>query len=84
MSHDKGFPATSHRLPGPLVVGLVCAALAILLSFVGLWRDHNLSLRNAILAIVLGGGTWGLISWAIATAVVQVDQDVASKGDKNG
>ena len=31
-----------------------------------------------LLGAVLGGGTWGLISWAVATAVVQVEEDVAS------
>lgn len=66
------------RLSGPLAVGLVFALLAIVLSLLGLWREHNLSLRNIALAIVLGGGVWGLISWAIATAVVQVEEDVAA------
>jgi hypothetical protein len=69
------------RPSGPLAVGLFFALLAIVLSLVGLGREHNLSLRNIALAIVLGGGTWGLISWAIATAVVQVDADVAARKD---
>jgi hypothetical protein len=69
------------RLSGPVAVGLFFALLAIVLSLVGLGRGHNLSLRNIALAIVLGGGTWGLISWAIATAVVQVDADVAARKD---
>jgi hypothetical protein len=62
------------RLRGPVVVGLCFALLGIVLSLVGLGREHNLSLRNIALAVVLGGGTWGLISWAIATAAVQVDE----------
>jgi hypothetical protein len=62
------------RLSGPVAVGLFFALLGIGLSLVGLGREHNLSLRNVALAVVLGGGTWGLISWAIATAVVQVDK----------
>jgi hypothetical protein len=67
------------RLSGPLAVGLFFALLAIVLSLVGLGREHNLSLYNVALAIVLGGGVWGLISWAIATAVVQVEEDVATR-----
>nr|MBC7244322.1 hypothetical protein [Chloroflexota bacterium] len=65
------------RLSGPIKVGLFFAILAIVLTLVGLWRANNLSLPNILLAIVLCGGTWGLVSWAIATAVVQVEEDVA-------
>ncbi len=64
---------------GPFVVGVFFAVLAIALMLVGLWREDNLSLRNILLGVVLGGGTWGLISWAIATAVLQVEEDVASR-----
>ncbi len=67
------------RPGGPLAVGVFFAVLAIVLTLVGLWREDNLSLRNILLGVVLGGGTWGLISWAIATAVVQVEEDVASR-----
>ncbi|MGQ9492360.1 MAG: hypothetical protein ACUVR2_01180 [Anaerolineae bacterium] len=67
------------RLSGPVKVALFFAILAIVLTLVGLWRADNLSLRNTLLAIVLCGGTWGLVSWAIATAVVQVEEDVASR-----
>ena len=72
-------PRTKRSRPGgPVIVGTFFAALAIVLTFVGLWREHNLTLRNIVLGIVLCGGTWGLVSWAIATAVVQVEEDVAS------
>ena len=64
---------------GPLVVGFFFAVLATVLMLVGLWREDNLSLRNVLLGVVLGGGTWGLISWAVATAVLQVEEDVASR-----
>ena len=67
------------RLSGPVTVGLFFAVLAILLTIVGLWRAHNLSLRNILLAIALCGGTWGLVSWAIATAAVQVEEDIAER-----
>jgi len=29
------------------------------------------------MAIIISGGTWGLVSWAIATAAVDVERDVA-------
>jgi len=72
------------RLSGPLRVGLFFAALAVVLTLLGLWRANNLSLRNVLLGIALGGGTWGLVSWAIATAAAQVEEDVASRGDRDG
>jgi hypothetical protein len=72
------------RLSGPVAVGLVFAAVAIVLSLIGLWREDNLTLRTVALAIVLGGGTWGLISWAIASAVLDVDRDIAALGDGDG
>jgi len=73
-----------RRPSGPVTVGAFFAGLAIVLTLVGLWREDNLSLRNILLGVVLGGGTWGLISWAIATAVVQVEEDVASRKGKDG
>ncbi len=69
------------RLSGPMIVGLVFALLAIVLTLVGLARAHNLTLRNVLLAVLLCGGVWGTVSWAIATAVVQVEEDVASTGE---
>jgi hypothetical protein len=72
------------RLSGPLRVGLFFAALAVFLTLLGLWRAHNLSLRNVLLGIALCGGTWGLVSWAIAAAAAQVEEDVASRGDEDG
>jgi hypothetical protein len=72
------------RIGGPVAVGLFFAVIAILLGLIGLWREDNLTLRNTALAIALGGGTWGLISWAIATAVMDVDKDVASRRDRDG
>jgi len=72
------------RIGGPVAVGLFFAAVAIVLSLIGLWREDNLTLRNAALAIALGGGTWGLISWAITAAVLDVEHDVASRGDDDG
>jgi hypothetical protein len=79
-SNQKG---DRFRPSGPVIVGCVFAVVAVVLTLVGLGRAHNLSLRNVLLAVVLCGGIWGLVSWAIATAVVQVEEDVASRGDKD-
>lgn len=76
----KGQPSAKERArpSGPLAVGLFFGLLAIVLSLLGLARERNLSLLNITLAIVLGGGVWGVISWAIATAVVHVEQDLVA------
>jgi hypothetical protein len=82
-SGRQGAASKWSRLSPPVATGLVFALLAIVLSLIGLARAHNLSLRNIALAVVLGGGTWGIISWAIATAVVQVEEDVASRNNED-
>jgi len=71
-----------RQLGGPLRVGLSFAVLAIILTLVGLGRANNLSWRNIVLGIVLGGGTWGIIAWAIAVAIAQVDEEVAEGEDR--
>ncbi len=77
MSQDmKQEPAKKKSwLRGPVGVGVFFGLLAIGLSLVGLGRAGNLSLRNAALAIVLGGGVWGVIAWAIATAAVDAEEE---------
>jgi len=72
-----------RRFSGPVLVGVFFAALATVLTLLGLWREGNLSLRNVLLGAVLGGGTWGLVSWAISTAVTQVEEDLASRRDED-
>jgi hypothetical protein len=73
-----------RRMSGPLKVGLIFALIAIIMAVVGLVRGSDtapLTVRAVIMAVVISGGTWGLISWAIATAVVEVERDVANAED---
>jgi hypothetical protein len=72
----------SH-LSGPTKVGLFFALLAIVMSVVGLVRDPTtpVTIRSLFIATVISGGTWGIVSWAIATAIVDVEEDVASRED---
>jgi hypothetical protein len=65
-------------LHGPVLVGVIAALIAIGLSVFGMVRNPEatpLNLRSLALVIVLAGGSWGLIAWAIATAAVEAGKD---------
>ncbi len=74
-----------RKMSGPLKIGLAFALIAIIMAVVGLVRGSDtapLTVRSVAMAVVISGGTWGLISWAIATAVVEVERDVADAEDQ--
>jgi hypothetical protein len=69
-----------NRLSGPVKIGIFFGGLAIVMAVVGLIKGSAtapLTARSLIMAIIISGGTWGLVSWAIATAAVDVERDVA-------
>jgi hypothetical protein len=66
------------RLGLPLRVGIICAALGIILAIVGIIRGNvPLNPVSILLALLISGGSWGVVSWAITTAVVDVEHDLA-------
>lgn len=67
-----------QRLSGPLKIGLVFAALGIVLTIIGIFRDPQTPITAWSLGVgsLISGVTWGLVSWAIATAAVEVEKDV--------
>jgi hypothetical protein len=66
------------RLGLPLCVGLICATLGIILAIVGIVRGNvPLNPASIILALLISGGSWGVVSWAVTTAVVDVEGDLA-------
>lgn len=70
-------------LHGPVLVGVIAAAIAIALSVFGMVRNPEatpLNLRSLLLVVVLAGGSWGLIAWAIATAAVEAGKDESDAG----
>lgn len=71
-----------RRLSLPLRVGLICAALGLVLAVVGIVRGtvpgNALSIS---LALLISGGSWGVISWAVATAAVDAEQDVTAEAE---
>lgn len=65
-------------LHGPVLIGVIAAIVAIALSVFGMARNPDstpLNLRSLLLVVVLAGGSWGLIAWAIATAAVEAGKD---------
>ncbi len=70
------------RLGLPLRVGLICAGLAMALAIVGIARGTvPLNPLSIFLALLISGGSWGVVSWAVTTAVVDVEQDLAEDKD---
>lgn len=67
------------KLNGPLKIGLGFAAVAIVLTVVGILRDPGTPVNawTLIVGSLISGGMWGLVSWAVATAAVVVEADVA-------
>lgn len=60
----------------PIKVGLSFGALGISLTIIGIIRG-NVPLHPASIgmALVIGGGVWFLVAWAVATAAVDVEHD---------
>ncbi|MCB0064321.1 MAG: hypothetical protein KDE19_19490 [Caldilineaceae bacterium] len=65
-----------HLFSTPMKVGLAFGTLGILLTIVGIIRG-NVPLHPASIgmALLIGGGVWFLVAWAVATAATDVEQD---------
>ena len=85
---DQGNQAKNlwQRLDGPLKIGLAFALVGILLTIIGIFRDPTTPVTAWSLGIgsLISGLTWGLVSWAIATAAVEVEQDVRQAEVESG
>ena len=76
--------ATPRRPIGlPVKIGLLFAAIAIILSVVGVIRNPNtpVTAQTLLIAAVVSGLTWGLISWAISAAVIDVEEEIDARDD---
>lgn len=69
------------RLSGPVKVGLVFFLIAVVLSVAGIVRnpDTPATAQTILIATTISGLTWGLIAWAIATAVVDVEEEIEER-----
>jgi hypothetical protein len=65
------------RLSGPVKIGLLFGLAGALLTTIGLLAGNlaPLTVRSLLLGILLGGGSWGVVSWAIASAAVDATSE---------
>jgi hypothetical protein len=65
------------RLSVPVRIGLVLGLIGAVLTVIGLLNGNlaPLTVRSLLLGILLGGGSWGVVSWAIASAAVDATED---------
>ena len=68
------------KASGPLKIGAIFGAIGIVLTIVGIVRG-NVPLNPASIgmALLIGGGVWFLVAWAVATAAVDVDRDAVDQ-----
>lgn len=79
MTAQRPRAAQSNRVP--LYVGIGAAVVAIVLSIFGMIRSSGLSgLKpvSLLLVVVIAGGSWGLVAWALTTAVYDVEDDIGT------
>ncbi len=67
------------NISSSLKVGILFGLIGIALTVVGIVRG-NVPLHPASIgmALLIGGGVWFLVAWAVATAAADVDQDIAT------
>ena len=55
-----------------------------MLAAIGLARGafEPFSWRGLAMAIVLAGGSWGLVSWALTTAMMEAGRDEETTGEE--
>ncbi len=69
-------------LSTPLKVGLIFGVLGLALTVVGIVRGNvPLHPANIAMALLIGGGVWFAVSWAVATAAVDVERDREEEED---
>jgi len=68
----------------PLRVGFLFGLLGAMLAAIGLVRGafEPFSWRGLAMAIVLAGGSWGLVSWALTTAMMEAGRDEETTGEE--
>ena len=73
-----------ERMSLPIKVGVSFGLLGAVLAAIGLARGafEPLSWRGIAMAIILAGGSWGLVSWALTTAAIEAGRDEDTEGEE--
>jgi hypothetical protein len=72
------------RLSTPLKVGIAFGLIGIALTVVGIVRGSVPTNPASIaIALLIGGGVWFVVSWAVATAAVDVEEDLTAPHDES-
>lgn len=65
------------QLTLPVKIGLGFGFAGLLLTVVGIVRGQvPLAPLNIAIALVIGGGVWFVVAWAVASAAVDVEKDM--------
>ncbi|HNS51021.1 MAG TPA: hypothetical protein PKO09_07545 [Anaerolineae bacterium] len=66
-----------RKLGIPGKIGLTLGVLGASLTVLGLVFGNlaTLSVWSVLMGILIGGGSWGVVSWAIASAAVDASSD---------
>lgn len=65
------------RFTLPVKIGLGFGFAGLLLTIVGIARGETpLAPLNIAIALLIGGGVWFVVAWAVASAAVDVEKDL--------
>lgn len=71
------------RFSLPLKIGLGFGLLGLALTVVGIVRGNVPPNPASIaMALLIGGGVWFVVSWAVASAAVDVERDLVENPDE--
>ncbi|WP_298980849.1 hypothetical protein [Caldilinea sp.] len=61
-------------------IGLGFGLIGLLLTGVGVVRGEvPLAPLNIAIALIIGGGVWFVVAWAVAAAAVDVERDIEAE-----
>ncbi len=64
----------------PVKIGLGFGLIGLLLTGVGIVRGEvPLAPLNIAIALIIGGGVWFVVAWAVASAAVDVERDMEAE-----
>lgn len=67
-----------ERVSPALRVGILFGLIGLALTAVGIARGNvPLNPASIAMALLIGGGVWFVVSWAVATAAADVEEDLA-------